>query len=80
MEFLRLTDYRTGEPRLVNKADIVLAAPHHTGSRLMLRPDTLLECKEPFEDVAKLLAPEKPAAAVSAKGELEQKPAEKTTK
>lgn len=60
MDFLRLTDYRTGEPRVVNKADIVLAAPHHMGCRLTLRPDTILECKETFDDVARLLAPEAP--------------------
>lgn len=57
-DFLRLTDYRTGEGRVVNATDIMLAAPHHMGSKLTLRTDVIIECKESFEDVAKLLAPE----------------------
>lgn len=54
-DFLRLTDYRTGEGRVVNRTDIMLAAPHHMGCRLTLRADVLVECKEPFEDIAAML-------------------------
>jgi hypothetical protein len=65
-DFLRLTDYRTGEGRVVNATDIMLAAPHHMGSKLTLRTDVIIECKEPFEDVAKLLAPVRTAPATVA--------------